>query len=87
MEPETRKHFLLKVKAKEPAELRKGIEEVLRRNDVKYELRSSAKDDLTYSANLPLNKKTDRLTNLLLALRGKEEISVEWNDKKPKEEF
>lgn len=86
MEPETRKQFLLKVKAKEPAELRKGIEEVLRRNDVKYELRSSSQDDLTYSVKLPLNKKTDRLTNLVQELAKKDEISVEWSDKKAKEE-
>lgn len=86
MEPETRKQFLLKVKAKEPAELRKGIEEVLRRNDVKYELRSSSKDDLTYSVKLPLNRKTDRLTNLVQELAKKDEISVEWSDKKAKEE-
>lgn len=87
MEPESRKPFLLKVKAKEPADLRKGLEELLRRSDVKYELRSSSKDDLTYSVKLPLNRKTDRLTNAILALGNKEEISVEWNDKKVKEEF
>jgi uncharacterized membrane protein YhiD involved in acid resistance len=87
MEPESRKHFLLKVAAKEAPELRKTIEEILRRNDVKHELRSSSKEDLTYSASLPLNKKTDRLTNLLQALRGRDEISVEWNEKKAKEEF
>jgi uncharacterized protein DUF4956/MgtC family protein len=86
MEPETRKQFLLKVKAKEPAELRNRIEEVLGRNDVKYELRASSKDDLTYAVKLPLNKKTDRLTNLVQGLGKKDEISVEWSDKKAKEE-
>lgn len=86
MEPEIRKQFLLKVTAKDPAALRNGIEEALRRNDVKYELRSSSKDDLTYAVKLPLNKKTDRLTNLVQNLGKKDEISVEWSDKKAKEE-
>ena len=60
----------------------RAIEEVLRRNDVKYELRSSSKEDLTYSALLPLNKRTDRVTNALLVLGNKDEMSVEWSDRK-----
>ena len=85
MEPESRKPFVLKIKAKEPAQLRKSIEDVLRRNDVKYELRSSTQEDLTYSAQLPLNKRTDRLTNALQVLGNSDSISVEWSDKKPQE--
>jgi uncharacterized membrane protein YhiD involved in acid resistance len=85
MEPDSRKAFLLKVKANEPAQLRKSIEDVLRRNDVKYELRGTTKEDLTYSALLPLNKHTDRLTNALLVLGNADGISVEWSDKKPQE--
>lgn len=85
MEPESRKPFVLKIKAKDPAQLRKNIEEVLRRNDVKYELRSSTQDDLTYSAQLPLNRRTDRVTNALLVLGNSDSIAVEWADKKPQD--
>lgn len=82
LEPESRKDFLLKIKAKESARLQAGIENVLRRNGIKYELRSSAQDDLTYSVKLPMRKKTDRLTSALLALGDKDEMAVEWSDKK-----
>jgi hypothetical protein len=37
---------------------------------------------------LPLTKKTDRLTSAILALRDKDkdEMAVEWSDKKPSKE-
>jgi Domain of unknown function (DUF4956)/MgtC family len=86
-QPEGHKDFLLKIKAKESPALQPGIEDLLRRNRIPYELRSSSQDDLTYSVHLPLTKKTDRLTNAILALRdkskNKDEMAVEWSDKKP----
>jgi uncharacterized membrane protein YhiD involved in acid resistance len=87
LEPETRQSFVLKVKIKEKADdLRPGIEQVLRRNDVKYELRTHSQDDVEYAVKLPLTKKTDRLTAAVLALGDPNQIAVEWADKKtPKE--
>jgi uncharacterized membrane protein YhiD involved in acid resistance len=81
-EPESRKDFKLKVKAKESAQFQPGIEQLLRRNGIKYELRSSAQDDLTYSVNVPMRKKTDHLTRELLALGKKDEMAIEWSEKK-----
>jgi uncharacterized membrane protein YhiD involved in acid resistance len=87
LEPEGHKAFLLKIKAKEPADLQAGVESLLRRNRIKYELRTSSKDDLEYFVTLPLTKKTDRLTSAIRALRPKdEEVAVEWSDKKIKGE-
>ncbi len=87
-EPESHKDFLLKVKAKESGRLQDALEAVLRKNGVPYELRTSSQDDLMYSVRLPLTKKTDRLTSAILALRDKdkEEMAVEWSDKKPSKE-
>ena len=83
LEPEGRKDFLLKVKTKEPEKLHDRLEELLRRNRLKYELRTSSKEDLTYSVELPLTKRTDRLTSAILALDGREQMAVEWSDRKP----
>jgi uncharacterized membrane protein YhiD involved in acid resistance len=85
-EPESHKDFLLKVKAKESGRLQEALEGVLRKNGIPYELRTSSQDDLMYSVRLPLTKKTDRLTSAILALGDKEEMAVEWSDKKPSKE-
>jgi uncharacterized membrane protein YhiD involved in acid resistance len=81
-EPESHKDFLLKVKAKESGRLQEALEGVLRKNGIPYELRTSSQDDLMYSVRLPLTKKTDRLTSAIMALGDKEEMAVEWSDKK-----
>ena len=85
-EPESHKDFLLKVKAKDAARLREALESTLRKNGVGHELRTSSQDDLVYSVRLPLTKKTDRLTNAILALGAEDEMAVEWSDKKPAKE-
>jgi hypothetical protein len=85
-EPASHKDFMLKVKAKESGQLQGGLENVLRRNGIKYELRTSSQEDLTYSVRLPLTKRTDHLTNAILALGDKEDMTVEWSDKKPDKE-
>jgi uncharacterized membrane protein YhiD involved in acid resistance len=86
-EPEGEKNFLLKVKAKDSARIREALERVLRKNGVKYELRTSSQDDLTYWVRLPLAKRTDRITNGILELvEDPETIAVEWEDKKANKE-
>jgi uncharacterized membrane protein YhiD involved in acid resistance len=86
-EPEGEKNFLLKVKAKESARVRDGLERVLRKNGVKYELRTSSQDDLTYWVRLPIAKRTDRITNAILGLvEDPRTVSVEWEDKKASKE-
>lgn len=81
-EPESHKDFLLTVKARGSGHLQGGVEKLLRRNGIKFELRTASQDDLTYSVRLPLTKKTDRLTNAILALGNKDEMTVDWSDKK-----
>src|SRR4030095_626682 len=77
LEPEGGKHFLLRVKAKEPDRLQGRLEELFRRQRVRYELRTSSQEDLTYSVELPFTKKTDKLTSAIVALDGREQIAVE----------
>jgi len=82
LEPEGAKHFLLRVKAKEPDKLQERLEELFRRQRVRYELRTTSKDDLTYSVQLPFTKRTDRLTSSIVALGNGDQMAVEWSDRK-----
>jgi uncharacterized membrane protein YhiD involved in acid resistance len=84
LEPERRKAFDLKVTAPDPAAIRNGIEAVLRRFDVKYELRSAGAKELMYETQLPLEAKTDRLSNAILVLEGDGDKEVVWEEKKKK---
>jgi uncharacterized membrane protein YhiD involved in acid resistance len=85
-EPEGVKDFLLKLKGKDSGRLKDGLEKMLSKNGVKYDLRTSSQDDLMYSVRLPLTKRTDRLTNQILELGEPHDLSVEWSDKKPGKE-
>jgi MgtC family/Domain of unknown function (DUF4956) len=84
LEPERRKAFDLKVVAGDPAAIRNGVEAVLRRYDVKYELRSAGSKELMYEAHLPLDTKTDRVSNAILVLEGDADKEVVWEEKKKK---
>jgi uncharacterized membrane protein YhiD involved in acid resistance len=81
--PEGGKTFHLHVKAQEADKLQQRLEELFRRQRVRYELRTSSKDDLTYSVELPFTKRTDRLTSAIVALDGREQMEVEWSERKP----
>ena len=84
LEPERRKTFELKVTAPDPAAIRGHIEAILRRHDVKYELRSAGAKELVYEADLSLETKTDRLSNAILMIEGDGEKEVVWEEKKKK---
>ena len=84
LEPESRKTFELKVSAADPAVLRGEVESILRRYDIKYELRSAGAKELVYQADLPLNARTDRVANAILLLQPNGETEVAWDEKKKK---
>lgn len=84
LEPERRKTFDLKVSAQDPAAIRSDVESVLRRHDVKYELRSAGAKELVYEADLPLEAKTDRVSNAILLIEGEGEKEVVWEEKRKK---
>jgi uncharacterized membrane protein YhiD involved in acid resistance len=82
LEPEARKAFSLKVTAKDVAALRPKLEALLRNRDVSFEARTMGQDELAYEVALPARKRTDRLSNAIIALDRKTQISVAWEDKK-----
>ncbi|MET0553665.1 MAG: MgtC/SapB family protein [Vicinamibacteria bacterium] len=85
LEPKTRKEFFLKIKVPESADIRAAIEGLLKTNKLQPELRGSSAEDVSYSVKVPLSKKTDALTNAILDLGPKDQMAVEWSDKKPKD--
>lgn len=84
LEPERLKTFELKVTAADPTALRRDLEQLLRRSNVKFELRTAGPKELVYEANLPLSVSTDRLSNAILKLQPNGETEVVWEDKKKK---
>jgi hypothetical protein len=84
LEPERTKVFDLKVTTDDPASLRSGIEGILRRHHINYELRTAGAKDLVYEAELPFKTRTDRVANAILLLDSKQETEVVWEEKKKK---
>ncbi len=79
------KTFDLKIKInKDTDALRSKIEEILRRYDLKFELRTSSDEEVCYDVRVPLELKTDRVSNSLLRLDPSGHASVEWTEKKSK---
>ena len=81
-EPESFKLFDLKVKAKEATAIRPAIQNILRRNKIRFELRTAADDELVYEAKVPSEKKVDGITEAIHAIDAANE--VEWEEKKVK---
>jgi hypothetical protein len=83
-EPKARQLFTLKVAARDAAALKPELDEFLRRQRLDFELRSAAQDEVCYEVKLPLEKKTDRLSNGILKLGGGNATGVQWEEKKEK---
>lgn len=83
-EPKASQLFSLTVKAKDPAALKPKLEQVLARSRVQYELRTSSHEEISYDVQVPLDKKTDRLSELIEKLAPDNASSVQWEEKKPK---
>ncbi len=81
-EPRAQHTFVLSVKAKNPAALRGKIEQLLTRQRVAFELRTASHEEVCYELQLPLDRSTDRLSTLILALDRDNATGVEWEEKK-----
>ena len=79
-EPEAYKLFDLKVKAAQATSIRPHVQQILRRNKIRYELRTAADDELVYEAKVPSEKKVDGVTEAIHAIDNANE--VEWEEKK-----
>ena len=79
------KRFELKIKAgKDTDSMRPQFEEILRRYKLKFELRTSSDEEVCYDVQVPLELRTDKVSNALLKLDPEGHASVEWTDKKAK---
>ena len=79
------KRFDLRIKAgKDTDAMRSKFEEILRRYELKFELRTSSDEEVCYDVQVPLELKTDRVSNAILKLDPEGHASVEWSEKKTK---
>jgi len=85
-EPQARKSFELSIAVKKGnvADLRPGIEGVLRRFHTHFELRSSADDSVSYAVEAPPDMRVDRVSNAIESLAGDAGLAVEWDPMKEK---
>lgn len=84
LEPKALTIFELTVKAKDTATLKPKLEELLKRNRLEFELRTATPEEVCYEVKLPFDKKTDRLSNVILKLDPENTTGVEWDEKRPK---
>jgi hypothetical protein len=82
LEPERRKTFELKITAGDPTQVRADVEALLRRSNVRYELRSAGAKELVYETELPMSGRTDRISNAILLLQPGGDTEVSWEEKK-----
>ena len=59
------------------------LEELLKRTKWEHELREQKEDGLSYDVQVPLDRKTDRISEQILNLDPKN-VTVEWKEKKEK---
>ena len=64
--------------------MRPKFEEILRRYELKFELRTSSDEEVCYDVEVPLEMRTDRVSNAILKLDPEGHASVEWSEKKAK---
>jgi hypothetical protein len=81
-EPKATQLFVLKVKVKDPAAMKAKLEKLLARYRLDFELRAASNEELDYDIRLPVNRKTDRLSEVILEMDS--EASVQWEEKKEK---
>ena len=84
LEPHSRQLFALKVKAKDSAALKPKIEQLLARHRLEHQLRTATKDEVIFEVQVPMDRKTDRLSNEILGLDPQNATGVEWEEKKEK---
>jgi uncharacterized membrane protein YhiD involved in acid resistance len=84
LEPERRKLFTLRVAAEQPNALRPPLEQLLRRQGIDFELRTTSDEEVCYEVQLPLTRRTDRLASAIRNLAPGKPTAVEWEEKKAK---
>jgi hypothetical protein len=83
-EPKATQPFHLKIKAKDPAKLKTEVDKLLMKYKLAFELRAASKEELEYEVKMPLARKPDRLSDIIMKLDPENATSVEWEEKKEK---
>ena len=83
-EPWPAKLFELEVATSNPAGLKADVEALLKKHKIKFELRELTEKHITYSAEVPHAKRTDKISEAITALQGAESVDVVWSPKKVK---
>jgi uncharacterized membrane protein YhiD involved in acid resistance len=83
-EPQATQAFELKIKAKDPAALKPLLDKLLTRYRFGFELREISKEELQYEVKLPLERKTDKMSENIMKLAPENVTAVEWDQKKEK---
>jgi uncharacterized membrane protein YhiD involved in acid resistance len=82
-EPAGRKAFDLKVKmGNDTDQYRPRIEGILDRYKLAFELRTTSDEEVCYDVQVPLELRTDRVSNAILRLDPDGHASVDWTEKK-----
>ena len=80
IEPNPFKVFNLKITSKESEKLQPRLEQLLRRHRATFELRASSPEEMSYEVKLPVQARTDALSNAIVRLD--DASAVEWEEKK-----
>jgi len=83
-EPKGTRAFSLEIKAKDTEKFKPKIEEILTRAKLEHTLRTASEEEICYEVALPLDRKTDRLTDAILKLDPENVTAVEWKEPKSK---
>jgi uncharacterized membrane protein YhiD involved in acid resistance len=84
LEPVARKEFILEIKSKEAPKLQPQLEALLRRRRVRYELRESKPEEVSYFVELPMEIKTEGISAEIIGLDKDPGTGVEWKTEKKK---
>jgi uncharacterized membrane protein YhiD involved in acid resistance len=79
-----KRQFTLKIQASDPVALKPKVEDLLTRQKIEFDVRSTTEEELWYEVRIPLERKTDRLSASILKLDPEAVKGVEFDDKKPK---
>jgi hypothetical protein len=82
IEPEAVQKFSLAVETPDPDKLRAKLEQLLRRYRARFEMRALSETQLNYEVALPLDQRTDVISNAIASLNGGEPTAVQWEARK-----
>jgi len=83
-EPRATQAFMLKITAKDPAKLKASVEALLGKYRLPFEMRSESEKEIHYEVRVPIDRKTDRLSEQILHIDPENGTAVEWDEKKEK---